>query len=374
MMTTAQCNLQETFVSLQSELNSVMTNFVKQFELPPFVSERVCRLVDYTVTGGKMNRGMFVLQVGTMLIEANGLGKDRDSEWYDRMVKHLAVAGWCIELMQAFFLVADDVMDQSPMRRGKPSWYQCPGIGLQAVNDAVLLESLMFQLLRHYFHPSNPTSPVDINGWAQLMDVFRGTVLKTELGQVLDLTLTQQVTRMEDYQLENYLQMVTYKTAFYSFVLPVQVAYGITMNLWSLSSPFTDALLRLGCLFQVQDDYLDCYGDSKETGKVGTDIQDGKYSFLVISAVHQILASSHEQERTVLLAELQQNYARADENCIQKVKTIFNECNLTAKYEQFVRKYESDLHSFIKASHLSESKVEGKILEKFLAKISNRSK
>ena len=374
MVAAAQPTLQETFVSLQPELNSVMTNFVQQFGLPTFVSDRVCHLVDYTVSGGKMNRGMFVLQVGTMLIEANNLGKDKEPEWHNRMTKFLAVAGWCIELMQAFFLVADDVMDQSPMRRGKPSWYRCPGIGLQAVNDAVLLESLMFQLLRHYFHPSNPDSPVDSNGWIQLSDVFRSTILKTELGQVLDLTLTQQVARMEDYRLDNYLQMITYKTAFYSFVLPVQVAYGLTMNDWSLSTPFTEALVKLGCLFQVQDDYLDCYGDSKEMGKVGTDIQDGKYSFLVITAVHQILALPSQQERTDKLNELHANYANSDELCIQKVKEIFNENNLPMKYEQFVSQYECELHSFIKRSSTGESLLEGRIISHFLAKISNRSK
>ena len=53
--------------------------------------------------------------------------------------------------MQAFFLVADDIMDGSPTRRGQPSWYQKDDNGLIAFNDAILLETCVYTLLKHHF-------------------------------------------------------------------------------------------------------------------------------------------------------------------------------------------------------------------------------
>ena len=72
--------------------------------------------------------------------------------------------------------------------------------------------------------------------------------------------------------------IVLYKTAFYSFYLPVALA----MHMAHITAPgaFAEAssiLLPLGVYFQVQDDYLDCYGDPKVIGKVGTDILDNNF-------------------------------------------------------------------------------------------------
>lgn len=53
--------------------------------------------------------------------------------------------------LQAFFLVADDVMDGSHTRRGQPCWFRLPEIGLVAINDGMLLESAIFTLLKKYF-------------------------------------------------------------------------------------------------------------------------------------------------------------------------------------------------------------------------------
>lgn len=62
-----------------------------------------------------------------------------------------AVLGWLVELLQATMLVLDDIMDESPTRRGKPSWYRVPEVGMAAVNDATLLESAIYMLLKKYF-------------------------------------------------------------------------------------------------------------------------------------------------------------------------------------------------------------------------------
>ncbi len=63
----------------------------------------------------------------------------------------LAMAvGWCIEWLQAFFLVADDMMDHSITRRGQPCWYKVPKVGLNACNDCIVLEACIYKILKKY--------------------------------------------------------------------------------------------------------------------------------------------------------------------------------------------------------------------------------
>jgi geranylgeranyl pyrophosphate synthase len=63
----------------------------------------------------------------------------------------LAMAmGWCIEWLQAFFLVADDMMDHSITRRGQPCWYKLPHVGLNACNDCIVLEACIYKILKKH--------------------------------------------------------------------------------------------------------------------------------------------------------------------------------------------------------------------------------
>lgn len=102
-------------------------------------------LTDYTVAGGKMNRGLSVVSVIKTLSGAKGKTltiKERCQ----------AVAlGWCIEFLQAFFLVADDIMDDSITRRGNICWFRKKEIKLIAINDSFLLESCVYKILKKYF-------------------------------------------------------------------------------------------------------------------------------------------------------------------------------------------------------------------------------
>jgi len=122
-----------------------------------------------------------------------------------------AVLGWCIEWLQAFFLVADDVMDGSITRRGQPCWYKIPKVGLTAVNDGFLLQSHLLKILKKFFGGSP--------SYVELLELFNEVTWQTELGQLLDLTSQPPpavgAIDLDRFTLERYKAIVKYKTAYY---------------------------------------------------------------------------------------------------------------------------------------------------------------
>lgn len=88
-----------------------------KYEQEPYVQEWVKHMMYYTIPGGKMNRGLSVLH---SLASLKGR-KLTEEEQFDAHV-----LGWCVEWLQAFFLISDDIMDASVTRRGQPCYYRSP--------------------------------------------------------------------------------------------------------------------------------------------------------------------------------------------------------------------------------------------------------
>ena len=160
-------------------------------------------------------------------------------------------------------------MDDSVTRRGQPCWYRLPEVKLIAINDSFILESFVYKILKRYFGKES--------FYPQLVDLFIETTRQTEFGQLLDLTSTPLDGKVDlsRYTIERYTSIVKYKTAFYSFYAPValgMIVSGVTDR--NLFEKAREILCLMGEYFQVQDDYLDCYGTPEQIGKIGTDIQD----------------------------------------------------------------------------------------------------
>lgn len=107
----------------------------------------------------------------------------------------------------------------------------------------------------------------------------------------MDLLTPNSITDAKDkdyihYTIDNYFNIITFKTAYYSFYLPVAcglVIYGIKDE--SIFKMALDILIHMGQYFQIQDDYLDCYANPDMLGKIGTDIQDNKCSWLFCQVI-----------------------------------------------------------------------------------------
>lgn len=225
-------------------------------------------MLDYNVPGGKLNRGISVVDTIKVLMDhgcgdsGGGGGGARDEKREAELIFQARVVGWCIEWLQAFFLVADDIMDGSVTRRGQPCWYLVDHVKMNACNDCILLECHIYRLLKMFVS--------DSRCYAKILDLFHDVTYQTSVGQMLDL-ITAPVGKadLSKYTLATYKNIVKYKTAFYSFVLPVCSA----MLLLGIDGEreheiAREVLLPMGEYFQVQDDYLDAFGDPEVIGKV----------------------------------------------------------------------------------------------------------
>lgn len=270
-----------------------------------------------------------------------------------------ATLGWMIELLQAFFLVSDDIMDSSITRRGKPCWYRTEGVGMIAINDAFLLESAIYQLLKKHFktHPA----------YVDIIELFHEVTYQTELGQLCDLiTAPEEVVNLDNFSLEKYTFIVIYKTAYYSFYLPVALA----LHMLNIATPKNlkiaeSILIPMGEYFQIQDDYLDNFGLPEHIGKIGTDIMDNKCSWLV----NQAIKLATPEQRKVL----DEHYGRKDKAHEAEIKKLYGEMKLEKLYQDYEEKAVTQLRE--KIANIDESEgLKGSIFEAFLAKIYKRSK
>jgi len=326
----------------------ILRELPSTYEMPPHAIEWMRKLMEVNVQGGKMNRGLTVVHSLQLLSEGRTLARNE--------IFNAHVLGWCIEWLQAFFLVADDIMDQSITRRGVPCWYRQPNpvnarngvVGLVAINDSFLLEAMIYRILSKYFR--------DTPYYADLIDLFHDTSYQTELGQLLDLTQPPRGD-FSAFTLDNYKKIVKYKTAFYSFYLPVALAMlmsGIT------SKPAFDAakeiLLPMGEYFQIQDDYLDCYGDPKVIGKIGRDIEENKCSWLMVQA----LLRATPAQRTLI----EKHYGIDNPQDVKIIKQVYLDIGIP----DIFKKYEDDsyveLLSKIKRVRIMPQEVFVKLLAK----------
>ena len=314
------------------------------------MGNRILDLTDYTLKGGKLNRGTFVISTYRQVL---------DRPLSQREVERAALLGWCVEWVQASFLVADDIMDQAETRRGKPCWYKT--VGISAVNDAMLLMTQVNLILQEEFAEDNPKLFIKLE--ALLMD----TIYRTELGQFLDMQTQPPEGEicLDDYTIERYNEIVQFKTAYYSFYAPV--ALGLILAGIEDEKILDNAqkvCLALGRYFQVQDDYLDCYGTPEQIGKIGTDIVDGKCSWLVVQA----LSCCSTEDRAVLEA----HYAQKDEKSEEMVKQLFEKLGLSKKYAEFEVKSQAEICNMVE-QYFGDSKSVGKeVFLSLLKKISKR--
>jgi geranylgeranyl diphosphate synthase type II len=220
--------------------------------------------------GGKRVRPVCVLM-------GNELFDDLKEDAY-----HVAAA---VELFHNFTLIHDDIMDKAPLRRGMQTVHTKYGEPTAILaGDATFVQSYI------------KLSAIQSSLLQEVMPLFNRTALEVCEGQQLDMDFEQKAS----VSLDEYVEMITLKT---SVLLAASLKLGSIIG--GASKGNRDHLYEfgknLGIAFQIQDDYLDAFGDPAKFGKqVGGDILANKKTFLMIHALETAAPSDKEKLEQLL--------------------------------------------------------------------------
>ncbi len=241
------------------------------------------------------------------------------AEVFDADCEKALAAATAVEVFHNFSLIHDDIMDAAPLRRGHETVHE-----KWDVNTGILSGDAMLILAYQFFEGYEPAT------FRELAKLFSKTALEVCEGQQYDVDFE---TR-DDVTIPEYLKMIEFKTA-------VLVAAALKMGaiVANTTTENADAIydfgLNLGLAFQLQDDYLDAFGDPETFGKqVGGDIIENKKTYLYLKAVE--FASANDQEQLLHLFSIQPT---DNTDKINSVKLLFNQTGASAATQEAIQAY-----------------------------------
>lgn len=255
-----------------------------------------------------------------------------------------------IETYHNYTLLHDDLMDRADMRRNKPTVHK-----VWDENTAILSGDAML-VLAYQLMGNCPEGYLK-----KVMDVFTQTALEICEGQQWDVEFE---TR-NDVTVPEYIEMIRLKT---SVLLAAALKIGAVLG--DASQEDTQKLydfgIKMGLAFQLQDDFLDVYGDSKVFGKnIGGDILCNKKTFMLITALS--LADKEQK------AELEQWISCADfcpDEKIKAVTELYNKIGIGRLCEEKINTYYTEGLTLLDSISLSAEKKEE--LKTFVCHLMNR--
>jgi geranylgeranyl diphosphate synthase type II len=260
--------------------------------------------ISYTMTlGGKRIRPTLCL------LAAQLFGGD--------LTKAMNVA-MAVEVFHNFTLVHDDIMDEAPIRRGKPAvhakWNR---------DIAILSGDVMFVQAYQLLAKGNPER------LSEILTVFNQTAIEVCEGQQFDMNFE---TR-DDVTAENYIEMIRLKTG-------VLLACSLQLGAFESGASEKDAKLiyefgeKIGIAFQIQDDFLDCYAKQEDFGKrVGGDIISNKKTFLMLTAMEKSNEGQTKKLNGLISAKI------SDEEKVCGVLEIYNELDIPSLTKSAMQNY-----------------------------------
>jgi len=287
-------------------VNEIQNMVKKLFENENFIHEpkELYDPIDYTLAlGGKRLRPTLLLAACDMF------GGD---------IAEALSAAVGIEVFHNFTLLHDDLMDKSPLRRGKETVYR-----RWDENTAILSGDTMFAMAYQYF----------LKGWHPNMEAILKTFTQTAIGVCDGQQYDMNFENRNDVSIPEYMKMIEMKTA-------ILLAGAMKIGALYANAPAQDierlyrAGINIGLAFQLQDDLLDVYGDVSVFGKqTGTDIKDNKKTYLYLKA----LENADKKQRDTLL-ELFGTTPENPEKKIHTVINIYNNLNIKDLTEKEINK------------------------------------
>ncbi len=260
------------------------------------------------------------------------------TELFDVSYEKALDAALAIEIFHNFSLVHDDIMDDAPLRRGQQTVHEKWDVNTGILSgDAMLIKA--YQLFENY----------EGETFRELAKLFSKTAIEVCEGQQYDVDFE---TR-DDVTIPEYLKMIEYKTA-------VLVGAALTMGaiVAGASKECQESLYKygrdLGIAFQLQDDYLDAFGDPETFGKqVGGDIIENKKTFLYLTA----LQKSEKDEAQ----QLEHLFSIAPQDPSEKITTVkeqFEASGAARATQEEMSKYTQKAFESLENVKISEDKKE----------------
>lgn len=236
------------------------------------------------------------------------------NELFDKIIPDAWHVATAVELFHNFTLIHDDIMDKAPLRRGMVTVHTKFGDSTALLAGDVMLVAAYENLNKiktGYLHP--------------ILNLFNKTAKEICEGQQLDMDFEKK----EEVALAEYIQMIELKT---SVLLAASLKMGAILG--GAGERNQNLLFefgrKLGIAFQIQDDYLDAFGDPDKFGKqVGGDILANKKTFLLI---HAFETSDEKNELSSLMKE-------NTDGKIEKVLQIYRNCKVDQWALELKNKY-----------------------------------
>ena len=249
------------------------------------------------------------------------------SSLYSGDIKNALPASLANEVFHNFTLVHDDIMDSSKIRRGNESVHIKWNVN-QAILSGDAMQILAYKCLENY------ESKIQ----KKLIQIFNDTALKICEGQQLDIEFEKE----KDLKFSDYIQMIKYKTA---VLLGSSLKMGGIVNNASETDLelLYDIGLNLGLAFQIQDDYLDLFGDEKLIGKkIGGDVIKRKKT--VMYHVYKDISSSEDSH---FLDQIYDDNTLEDLTKVEKITSLYKDKEVNIKTRKLSQEYSSKAISLI---------------------------
>ena len=247
-------------------------------------------------------------------------------------------------------LLHDDVMDKADMRRNKPTVHN-----VWNENTAILSGDAML-ILAYRLMAEGLTDKL-----AEVMHIFTETTMEICEGQQWDMEFESRM----DVKVDEYIEMIRLKT---SVLLAAALKIGACLAGASTeeAQKLYDFGVKMGLAFQLQDDWLDVYGDPKVFGKnIGGDILCNKKTYMLITALELADASQREDLKRWLNAT---DYVPAEK--ISAVTAIYNNIGIGKRCEEMVEAYYSDGLAVLESIAIPEERKQA--LKDFACSLMNR--
>jgi geranylgeranyl diphosphate synthase type II len=260
------------------------------------------------------------------------------AEVFDADYKKALPAALAVEVFHNFSLVHDDIMDDAPLRRGQETVHEKWNL-----NTGILSGDAMLILAYQYFEQYEPLI------FRDLAKLFSKTALEVCEGQQWDVDFEERT----DVTIAEYLKMIQYKTA---VLVAAAMKMGAIIAETSVENAnlIYDFGLNLGLAFQLQDDFLDAFGNPETFGKqVGGDIIENKKTYLYLKAV----AFSNEMEAQ----ELKTLFSIQPEDStdkIERVKALFNSSGASKATQDAIQDFTFKAFQTLDQMNISTEKKE----------------